>query len=248
MQTLHKLRYFFLRHDSGHILHCGVGQLNPHGIVERQCIIFGKMLCKCGGISVRCALAVVERMGKSCHGLLVNLQRAAELSHDLYQLQHTNTTTVFHVKGGNCTDFLCRLNVRNDIFYVCFIEKPVNFCFVCCQIQKRERLRFLQESDDLQQSFLCHGEHGHIHVARTEHKNYFGQWLAERCKFCDLFIGDVECGTANRANRNGLFAVCYLVLPKIKCQQILIKDAHVPASDLSCLSFSSIIPYICDKI
>ena len=74
------------------------------------------MLCKSGGISVRCALAVVERMGKSCHRLLVNLQCAAELCYDLYQLQNTDTTAVFLVKGSNRTDFLCRLNVRNDLF------------------------------------------------------------------------------------------------------------------------------------
>ena len=32
--TLHKLRYPFLRYDSGYILHRGIGQLHPHRIIQ----------------------------------------------------------------------------------------------------------------------------------------------------------------------------------------------------------------------
>ena len=61
------------------------------------------------------------------------------------------------------------------------VKEPVQFLIVRCQVQKRERLRFLQESDDLQQSFLCRWEHRHIYVTRTEHENDIAEWMAERC-------------------------------------------------------------------
>ena len=78
MHTLHKLRYLFLRHDSGYILHRGIGQLHPHGIVGRY-IVFGKMLRKSGGISIRCAFAVMELVGKVNHATLEYIQRISKL-------------------------------------------------------------------------------------------------------------------------------------------------------------------------
>lgn len=43
---------------------------------------------------------------------------------------------------------------------------------------------------------------------------------------------------STRTDGNGVLAVRYLVLPKIQSQQILVKDTHVPTSNLSCFFIS----------
>ena len=53
---------------------------------------------------------------------------------------------------------------------------------------------------------------------------------------------------STRTDGNGVLAVRYLVLPKIQSQQVLVKDTHVPTSNLSCFFFSFIISYKCDEV
>ena len=64
------------------------------------------MLGKSGGISVRCALAVMEPVGEVDHTALKYFQRVSKLRHSLYQLQHTDSVAVFIIKRSRCADFL----------------------------------------------------------------------------------------------------------------------------------------------
>ena len=72
------------------------------------------MLGKSSGISVRCALSVMEFVGKVNHAALEDIQRVSKLRHSLYQLQDTDSVTVFIIKRSGCADFLLYRKLQKE--------------------------------------------------------------------------------------------------------------------------------------
>ena len=201
------------------------------------------MLRKGFRISLRRSFAVVELVGKVNHAMLVDHQSAAKLRQFAYQLYNTHALFVLFVKGCSYTDFLCRIYVCNGIFNVFIGEDLLNIMPVGGKIEQRKGIGGTHHLHNLQHAFLCGGKVCCRRCSCFYQFHNCRQRNGKLHKHPDLFIGDIHGSTADTARRQGMSGIGYLVLPEIKGQQILIKDAHVPTSNLSCFLFFSIVPY-----
>ena len=206
------------------------------------------MLCKGFRIALRRSLTVVKLVGKFNHAVFENHQSAAKLSQFAYQLYDAHTLFVLFIKNGCHAEFLRCLYVGNGVLCVFSGEDLLNVTPVGRKIKQRKGIGGAHHLRDLQYALLGNREMfcGRRSVPYQFHNRC--QRNGKLYELSDMFIGNIHGSTTDTARRHGVLCIGHFVFPEIQRQQILIKYAHVPTSYLSCFFFSSIIPYICDKI